>query len=44
MMWVATEQAGWLLLGLVLFVSAAYVSFRLFGHVQTRVDIWLDPW
>ena len=44
MMWIATEQAGWLLLGLVLFVSAACVSFRLFGHVQTRVDIWLDPW
>jgi cell division protein FtsW (lipid II flippase) len=44
MMWIATEQAGWLLLGLVLFVSAAYVSFRLFGHVQTRVDIWIDPW
>ncbi|MGI9029222.1 MAG: FtsW/RodA/SpoVE family cell cycle protein [Ilumatobacteraceae bacterium] len=44
MMWVATEKARWLLLGLVLFATAAYVSWRLFGHVQTRVDIWLDPW
>jgi cell division protein FtsW (lipid II flippase) len=44
MMWIATEQVGWLLLGLVLFASAAYMSWRLFGHVQTRVDIWLDPW
>ena len=44
MMWVATERASYLLLGLVLFVTAAYVSYRLFGHVQTRVDIWLDPW
>jgi cell division protein FtsW (lipid II flippase) len=44
MMWVATERAGYLLLGLVLFGSAAYLAYRLFGHVQTRVDIWLDPW
>jgi peptidoglycan glycosyltransferase len=44
MMWVATERAVYLLVGLVLFGAAAYVSYRLFGHVQTRVDIWLDPW
>ncbi len=44
MMWVATERAVYLLIGLVLFASAAYVSYRLFSHVQTRVDIWLDPW
>ena len=31
-------------LGFVLFGAAAYVSWRLFGHVQTRVNIWLDPW
>jgi peptidoglycan glycosyltransferase len=31
-------------LGLVLFGSAAYIAWRLFGHVETRVDIWLDPW
>jgi cell division protein FtsW (lipid II flippase) len=44
MMWVATERAIYLLVGLVLFGSAAYIAYRLFGHVQTRVDIWLDPW
>jgi cell division protein FtsW (lipid II flippase) len=44
MMWVATERAVYLLLGLVLFGSAAYLAYRLFGHVQTRVDVWLDPW
>jgi len=44
MMWVATERAAYLLIGLVLFASAAYVAWRLFGHVQTRVTIWLDPW
>src|SRR5690606_11750936 len=44
MMWVATERIGYVLLGLVLFAGAAFASWRLFGHVQTRVDIWLDPW
>ncbi|MEO6571692.1 MAG: FtsW/RodA/SpoVE family cell cycle protein [Ilumatobacteraceae bacterium] len=44
MMWVATERIAYVLLGIVLFAAAAYTSFRMFGHVQTRVDIWLDPW
>jgi peptidoglycan glycosyltransferase len=44
MIWVATERIGWLLLGAVLFSTAAYIAWTQFGHVQTRVDIWLDPW
>ncbi len=44
MLWVATERATFLVLGLVLFGGAAYASFRLFSHVQDRVGIWLDPW
>ncbi len=44
MMWVATERASYLVIGLVLFAAAAYVAWLLFGHVQTRVTIWLDPW
>jgi len=44
MLWVATERATFLVIGAVLFGAAAYVSFRVFGHVQDRVDIWLDPW
>lgn len=44
MIWVATERVGWLLLGAVLFGAAAFASWTLFSHVQTRVDIWLDPW
>ena len=44
MMWVATERAVFLLIGLVLFSGAAYVAWKLFDVVQVRVDIWLDPW
>ncbi len=44
MMWVATERATYLVMGLLLFAGAAYVAWRLFAHVQTRVAIWRDPW
>ncbi|MGB0114259.1 MAG: FtsW/RodA/SpoVE family cell cycle protein [Ilumatobacteraceae bacterium] len=44
MMWVATERVGYLLIGIVMFVGAAYFSWTQFGHVQIRVDNWLDPW
>ena len=44
MMWVATERVSYLLIGTVLFGAAAYFSWTRFTHVQTRVDIWLDPW
>jgi cell division protein FtsW (lipid II flippase) len=44
MMWVATERLSYLIIGFVLFGAAAVASWKMFGHVQTRVDIWLDPW
>jgi peptidoglycan glycosyltransferase len=44
MMWVATERTSYLVIGLALFAGAAYTAWRLFDHVQTRVQIWLDPW
>ena len=44
MMWVATERASYLVIGLLLFAGAAYVAWRLFDHVQTRVAIWRNPW
>ena len=44
MIWVATERAAFLAIGLVLFAAAAFIAWRLFAHVQTRVTIWIDPW
>ena len=44
MMWVATERAVFMVLGLLIFSAAAYVAWRLFDVVRVRVDIWLDPW
>jgi peptidoglycan glycosyltransferase len=44
MMWVATERASYLVLGALMFGGAAFAAWRTFAHVQTRVDIWIDPW
>jgi peptidoglycan glycosyltransferase len=44
MLWVATERASFLLIGGVLFAGAAFVAWKTFANVQTRVTIWRDPW
>ena len=44
MMWVATERAIYLIIGVTLFAAAAFVAYQLFAVVQTRVSVWLDPW
>jgi cell division protein FtsW (lipid II flippase) len=44
LLWVATERVTYLVFGVILFAAAAYLAWTQFGHVQTRVDNWLDPW
>jgi cell division protein FtsW (lipid II flippase) len=43
MLFVATGRRSYVLIGLALFVAGSFVAYRLFGHVQARVDVWLDP-
>ena len=43
MLYVATERTSWLLIGLGLFLASSLAAYQLFGHVQSRVDTWLDP-
>jgi cell division protein FtsW (lipid II flippase) len=44
MLWVATERFGYVVMGSAMFAVGAYLSWRAFSHVQTRVTIWIDPW
>ncbi|MDO5681825.1 MAG: FtsW/RodA/SpoVE family cell cycle protein [Propionibacteriaceae bacterium] len=43
MLYVATERPSWPILGTVMFSGLAYVGYLTFGHVQRRVNAWLDP-
>lgn len=44
MLWVGTGRASYVAVGMSMFVAAAVFAWKSFGHVQTRVTIWLDPW
>jgi cell division protein FtsW (lipid II flippase) len=43
MIYVATEKPSWAILGVLLFLVGAYGAYLSFGHVQSRVSAWLDP-
>ncbi|MDQ6833208.1 MAG: putative lipid II flippase FtsW, partial [Chloroflexota bacterium] len=44
MLYLANGKIGYVLGGLIAFCIGAYVLYRIFPHVQVRVQIWLDPW
>ena len=43
LLYAATGRPGYVVLGVVLFLAGSYVMYHLVHTVQTRVDIWLDP-
>ncbi|MGH2467555.1 MAG: FtsW/RodA/SpoVE family cell cycle protein [Candidatus Limnocylindrales bacterium] len=44
LLYVATQRASYVILGAVLFLAGSAVLYRLVPTVQTRIDIWIDPW
>ena len=43
MLYVATQRASWLVIGLVLFAAGATFAYSILGYVRARVEVWLDP-
>ncbi|MBB3049596.1 cell division protein FtsW (lipid II flippase) [Prauserella isguenensis] len=43
MLYVATERAIWVVVGLSMFLVGAFIAYQLFTHVQQRVTNWIDP-
>ncbi len=43
MLYVATDRAAYTLFALVMFLGASVAAYELFGHVQSRVVVWIDP-
>ncbi len=44
MIWMATGRAGYVTVAGIMFAIGSYVSWQSFGHVRTRVAMWIDPW
>ena len=42
-LYVATSRVSFVLVGMLLFILGATLTFFAFSHVQGRVDTWLDP-
>ena len=43
MLYIATERGAWVVIGLLPFLGACVVAYKLFPHVQVRVSNWLNP-
>ncbi|MBO0840320.1 MAG: FtsW/RodA/SpoVE family cell cycle protein [Sciscionella sp.] len=43
LLYVATERFAWVVVGLIPFIGACVLSYKLFAHVQERVSNWLNP-
>lgn len=44
MIYVATGRVSYVVVSLALLAAGGVACYFLFGHVQNRVNIWLDPW
>jgi len=43
LLYIATGRVGYVVVGVLLFLVGAYLMYRIVPTVQTRVDIWVDP-
>ena len=44
MIYVASNRFSYVFVGLILFITGAVLCYHFYPHVQTRINIWLNPW
>ena len=44
MLYMATGRASYVGIGAALFAAGATIAYQIFGHVQSRVTTWINPW
>jgi cell division protein FtsW (lipid II flippase) len=44
MLYMATRRGAYVIGSLILLVIGSFFAYHAFGHVQVRVDTWLNPW
>ena len=44
MIYAATGRSAYVVTGVGLFAGGTYFAYQAFGHVQSRIAAWLDPW
>jgi cell division protein FtsW (lipid II flippase) len=43
LLYAATGRLSLVIIGLILFLLGSALMANLFGHIRTRIDIWIDP-
>jgi len=44
MTYMVSGRLSYVIMGLLLFLIGSVICYNLYSHIQTRVDIWLNPW
>jgi len=44
MTYMVSGRLSYVIIGFVLFLIGSIICYKLYSHIQTRVDIWLNPW
>ena len=44
MLYIVTSNSKYVVGCFLLLAVGAVISYKLFGHVRVRVNVWLDPW
>jgi cell division protein FtsW (lipid II flippase) len=44
MTYMVSGRFSYVIIGMILFLVGSVICYNFYSHIQTRVDIWLNPW